>query len=289
MNLGAHMSIAGGLHKAIERAEAIDATALQIFTRNQVQWKAKALSDDDCRRFREARSESRIEGVIAHANYLINLASPDEKLRRMSIEGLLLDYERSEALGLDVLVFHPGSHKGSGVEEGLRRIAGGVEKILASTNGFRCRLAFETTAGQGTQLGSRLEEIARLLAASGPVERLGVCLDTCHLFAAGFDLRNRAAYRRTMGQLDAIVGINHVVAIHVNDSKTPLGSRVDRHNHIGRGEIGLDGFRALMTDRRFQDVPKVLETPKGTYRRRDWDRINLDTLRDLATRKRRTR
>ncbi len=289
VNLGAHVSIAGGLHKAVERAAALDATALQIFTRNQVRWKAKPLSEMECRRFRQARAESRIQGAIAHASYLINLASPDAALRRRSVQSLRVDYERSEALGLDALVFHPGSHMGSGEDAGLDRISDGVAGIMALTQGFRCRLLFETTAGQGDQLGHRFEEIARLLNGSDSPERLGFCLDTCHVFAAGYDLGDRPSFHALMRQIEASIGLRHLAAIHINDSRAPLGSRIDRHAHIGHGRIGLDGFRALMRDRRFRRIPKILETPKGTYRRRSWDRINLETLRGLTRQTRSTR
>jgi deoxyribonuclease-4 len=282
MHLGAHMSIAGGIEKAVARGAEIGATALQIFTRNQVQWQAKPLTDAECAAFREARSASAIGPVVGHASYLINIASPDDELWRRSIDALQIDYERSEALGLDALVFHPGAYVDADLETGLRRIAEAAGRILSLTPGYRCRLAFETTAGAGSQIGSRFEEIARLLAASGPPERLGVCIDTCHIFVAGYDVRDERRYRRVMREFDAIVGIQHLVALHVNDSKGDLGSRVDRHAHIGHGKIGLEGFRAVVRDHRLDAVPKILETPKGEARRPSWDEKNLATLRRLS-------
>jgi deoxyribonuclease-4 len=281
MNLGAHLSVAGGLHRAFERAREETATALQIFTRNQRQWRAVALPSESCARFREARAESAVQGVLAHASYLINLASPDEDLRERSLRALSLEYRRAEALGIDALIFHPGAHMGSGIEAGLRRIAAGVRIVLDETPGYRCRLVFENTAGAGTQIGSRFEEIARLLAVSGPLDRTGVCLDTCHLHVAGYDLRDPSRYRRLRRECDSIIGLSRVVALHLNDAAAELGSHLDRHAHIGRGAIGLDGFRALMRDDRFAEVPKVIETPKGRNGRRSWDRVNLARLRSL--------
>jgi deoxyribonuclease-4 len=282
MHLGAHMSIAGGIEKAVARGREIGATALQIFTRNQVQWRPKPLTDAECSAFRAARSASPIGPVVGHASYLINIASPDDALWQRSIDALRIDYERSEALGLDALVFHPGAYMDADLETGLRRVAEAAGRILSVTPGYRCRLAFETTAGAGSQIGSRFEEIARLLAASGPPERLGVCIDTCHIFVAGYDVRDERRYRRAMREFDAVVGIRHLVAVHVNDSKGELGSRVDRHAHIGHGRIGLEGFRALVRDRRLDEVPKILETPKGEARRPSWDERNLATLRRLS-------
>jgi len=285
MNLGAHLSIAGGLHRSLERAREETATALQVFTRNQRQWNAgPPLTAEAIARFHEARNASPVTSVIAHASYLVNLATPVDRILLQSIDALRLEYERAEALGMDALVFHPGTHMGAGIEEGLRRIAEAVRGILAATHGFRCRLAFETTAGAGTQIGSRFEEIARLLAVSGPIERLGVCVDTCHLHAAGYDLRSEASYRATRRQLDSIVGLSHVVAMHLNDAGGKLGGRLDRHAHIGRGRIGREGFRCIMKDRKLAHVPKVIETPKGTFRGRSWDRINLALLRELRDR-----
>ncbi len=282
MNVGAHMSIAGGLHRAIERAESEGATALQIFVRNQRQWDAKPMADDDRDRFREARLASGLSGVIAHASYLPNLASPDDALWERSISAITDELGRADALGLDALVLHPGAHMGSGVDAGLTRISRAVRRILDAHPRARCRLLFETTAGAGTQIGSRFDELARLMATSGPLDRLGVCLDTCHVYAAGHDIGSAAGYRRVRRELDAIVGLVHLHAVHVNDSEGALGSHLDRHAHIGRGEIGDAGFGALMRDPRLAAVPKILETPKGRTRGRTWDAVNLARLRRLA-------
>lgn len=282
MNLGAHMSIAGGLHLAIERAEAVGATALQIFTRNQRQWAASPLTREAIDAFRAAHAASPVGPVIAHASYLINLASPDAGVRRRSLDTLRDELERAEVLGLDAVVFHPGAHMGEGVDAGLTRVAAGVRQVLLESPGYRCRVVFETTAGAGTQLGNTFEEIARLMATSGDIDRLGVCIDTCHIFAAGFDIRDAAAYRKTRRLFDSIVGLSHVVAFHLNDSAGKLGGHLDRHAHIGRGRIGKEGFRALMRDRKLAHVPKLLETPKeGTFRGKSWDVENLRVLRAM--------
>lgn len=281
MNVGAHLSVAGGLAKAFERARAETATALQIFTRNQRQWSAKPLDPDAVRAFRAARQESSVGTVVSHASYLVNLATPDDALWERSVATLTDELDRAIALGLDGVVFHPGAHMGSGVDAGLSRIATGVRRVLAAREGGECRLLFETTVGAGTQLGGRFEEIARLLATSGPRARLGVCIDTCHVFAAGYDIRTPAAYRRTRRDFDSIVGLGHLAVVHVNDSKGKLGSRLDRHEHVGRGRIGEAGFRALMRDKRLAGVPKILETPKGRYRNQSWDKRNITLLRRL--------
>jgi deoxyribonuclease-4 len=280
-NLGAHVSVAGGVHRAVERALAIDATALQVFVRNQRQWAAPPLDPDHAARFREARDTSPIEGAIAHASYLVNLASPDPALLARSVAALTEEVTRAEALGLDGIVLHPGAHMGSGTEMGLRRISSAVRGILSATRGHRVRILYETMPGAGTQLGGSFEELARLLVTSGPIERLGICLDTCHVFVAGYDLRDAAAWRRTRREFDSIVGLAHLRAVHLNDSEGGLGSHLDRHVHIGRGAIGEAGFAAVMRDRKLRDVPKVIETPKGDPHE-GWDERNLALLRALA-------
>ncbi|MBM4033733.1 MAG: deoxyribonuclease IV, partial [Planctomycetes bacterium] len=276
------MSIAGGVHRAVERGVALRCTAIQLFTRNNVQWRAAQLSDEDCARFRAAWAASRIGPIIAHANYLIDLASRDEATAAKSLDGLILDLRRSAALGLRWVVLHPGCHQGAGEAEGLRQVAAMARKALDATREFPAGILFETTAGQGTSLGYRFEHIARLLDAVGVPERLGVCLDTCHVFAAGYDLRTPDAYAATMGEFDRIVGLCQIRAIHVNDAKRELGSHVDRHEHVGRGKLGRGAFRLLMCDERFADVPKLLETPKLDARGKDWDAANLRVLRRLA-------
>lgn len=280
--LGAHLSIQGGLHRAIERGEALGCTAVQLFTRNNVQWKAKPLTADAVARFRAAWGASAIGPVVAHANYLIDLASTDRRVRRLSAAGLEVEFRRAAALGVPWVVLHPGHHLGAGEEAGLRQAAEMASRALDATSGLAVGLLLETTAGQGTCLGHRFEHLAWLLEAIEPAERLGVCFDTCHVFAAGYDLRTARGYRRVMREFDRVVGLGRIQAFHLNDAKGELGSRLDRHAHIGKGELGLTPFRCLLRDRRFAHVPKLLETPKEDARRKDWDKVNLATLRRLA-------
>ncbi|MFC1806199.1 deoxyribonuclease IV [Planctomycetota bacterium] len=283
--LGAHMSIQGGLHRAIERGEKVGCTALQLFTRNNLQWVAPPLAADAIARFRDAWAASSIGPIVAHANYLINLASPDRTLRRRSLDGLLLDLRRAAAMGVPWLILHPGNHMGAGEEAGLRRVADLAARALDAIADLPVGLLLENTAGQGTALGHRFEHLAWLLdAIDAPAARLGICLDTCHLHAAGYDLRTPRAYRRTLRDFDRLIGLSRLHAIHVNDAKGPLGSRLDRHAHIGRGTLGLAAFRSLLRDRRLRCVPKVIETPKKDERRKDWDNVNLRRLRRLVTR-----
>ena len=284
--LGAHLSIQGGVHRAIERGEELGCTALQLFTRNNVQWKTKPLTDDDAARFREAWGASGIGPVLAHANYLINLACPDETISRLSYDGLLTELRHAAALGLQWVVLHPGNHLGSGEEAALRRVAELASRALAETRGLSAGLLLETTAGQGSSLGYTFEQLAALLDAIKPRERLGVCFDTCHVFAAGYDISTARRYGSVMRQFDRVIGLDRIEAFHLNDSRRECGSRVDRHAHIGRGQIGLDAFRCLVRDRRFAAVPKLIETPKSDKERKDWDPVNLATLRALAERRR---
>jgi deoxyribonuclease-4 len=276
------MSIGGGLSEAIERGREVGCTALQIFTRNNLRWAAPPLSDEEVARFREAWRASGIGPIVAHANYLINLASSERATARRSLEGLVTDLQRAAALGLRWVILHPGAHLGAGEDAGLRRAAGQASRALEQTSRLDVGLLLETTAGQGTCLGSRFEHLAGLLDAIACPQRMGVCFDTCHAFAAGYDLRTPAAYRATMRQLDHTVGLQRVHAIHLNDAKGDLGSHLDRHAHIGHGRLGLTPFRCILRDRRLRRVPKLLETPKRDDTRDDWDRVNLATLRDLA-------
>jgi len=276
------MSIQGGVHKAVARGEALGCTALQLFTRNNVQWAARELTGDDVARFRAAWEASGIGPAVAHANYLINLASPDRRLRQRSLDGLSTDLRRAAALGLPWVILHPGGHMGAGEEAGLRQVAEMAARALEATSGLAVGLLFETTAGQGTCLGHRFEQLAWLLDALEPPERLGVCLDTAHVFAAGYDIRTRRGYGAVLREFDRVVGLGRIQAFHVNDAKAGLGSRVDRHAHIGHGTLGLEPFRCLLRDRRFDAVPKLLETPKEDAARDDWDAVNLATLRRLV-------
>ena len=280
--LGAHMSIQGGPHRAIARGEAVGCTALQIFTRNNLQWKATALSEGDVTRFRDAWAASAVGPIVAHASYLINLAATDRAGRGRSLTGLKLDLRRSAQLGVPWLILHPGAHRGAGDEAGLRKVADHARRALDATADLPVGILLETTAGQGTCLGHRLEHLAWLLDAVDCPARTGVCLDTCHLHAAGYDLRTPRAVRATLGALDETVGLGRVHAIHLNDAKGELGCRRDRHEHIGHGQLGLAAFRFVLRDRRLRLVPKLIETPKEDARRKDWDAMNLSTLRTLA-------
>jgi deoxyribonuclease IV len=261
-DLGAHMSIAGGLHLALERGHSLGCFAVQIFLKNQRQWAARALGADEIRAFHAARRATAIPAVFAHGSYLINLASPGPEAWARAVEAFTDELERAEALGLACVAIHPGSHLGTGVEGGLARAAAAVRESIRRTPGYRVRVALENTAGGGGTLGRTFGELRTLLERTDRAERVGVCLDTCHLFAAGYDLRTPGGYTAAMAECAATIGVERVLAFHLNDARAPLGSGLDRHEHIGRGRLGLRPFRLLLNDRRFRRVPKVLETPK---------------------------
>jgi deoxyribonuclease-4 len=279
---GAHMSIAGGPHNALLAAQAHGCRSVQLFTRPPSQWSARPLGDEEVRLFRRTLRRTRLRSPLAHDCYLINLASPDDELYRRSLEAFVVELERAEALGLRYLVMHPGAHAGSGEAAGLARVARALDEILARCAGFRVRVLLENTAGQGTALGHTFEHLARVLERTARPERLGVCFDTCHVFAAGYALAPAAEYQATFAALDRAVGLARLRAFHVNDSLKPLGSRVDRHAHIGRGQMGLEPFRLLVNDPRFRDHPMILETAKEDGDNEDMDKINLATLRSLV-------
>jgi deoxyribonuclease-4 len=276
--LGAHESVSGGLHLAFERIRRASGECLQLFTRNQRQWQAPELTTTETALFRVAHEKSGGMIVASHASYLVNLASGEEELREKSVRNLALELGRCAQLGIPFVVLHPGSHGGDGVETGLKRCVGSLDQVLGGSDG-QVQILIETTAGQGTGLGSRFTELAYILRNSQYPDLLGVCVDTSHIFAAGYELRTSAGYTATMTALEQTVGLEKVRFFHLNDSKTDLGSRVDRHEHIGKGAIGLKGFRNLLRDRRFADRPMVLETPKGEDL--DEDRVNLQILRSL--------
>lgn len=284
--LGAHMSIAGGHHHAVQAARVLDCGALQLFTKNANQWNAKPLLDEDVKLFRQALRGSGIRFPLAHDSYLINLASPDETLYRRSIEAFVIELERAERLGLSYLVTHPGAHMGMGEEAGLTRISAALDEVHRRCAGFKVKVLLETTAGQGSCLGHRFEHLAAVINQVAEPKRLDVCLDTCHVFAAGYALAPEAEYKKTMQAFDTIVGVKRLKAFHLNDSRKPLGSRVDRHAHIGKGCLGIEPFRLLLNDPRFRDHPMVLETPKEEGDIADMDSVNLATLRGLITRSR---
>ena len=279
MRLGAHESIAGGLYRAFDRAHKVGCESLQIFVKSNRSWAVKPLSDDDITRFRAKAAETSIQPVVAHTSYLLNLATPDDNLWQKSLRTLVVEVERCEALGVPYLVLHPGSHVGTGEEAGLARVAQGLDEVHRATPGAACQILLETTAGQGTNLGYTFEHLAWLLQHTAEGERLGVCLDTCHVFAAGYELRTPAGYEETMAQFDQVIGLERLKALHLNDSKHDLGSRKDRHEHIGQGFIGLDGFRLLLNDSRLDGLPGLLETPKSDDLHEDAE--NLARLRAL--------
>ena len=273
------MSIAGGVHMAIERGRSIKCTAIQMFVKNNMQWFARPLAREEIRGFLEHRQRSELLSIFAHANYLINLAATNPQFLENSIRALSEELTRANQLELPFLVLHPGAHLGAGDEAGLEKIVDSINRVFRKIPKVKTRIALETTAGQGSCLGHRFEQIAYIIENVRQPERLCVCLDTAHVFAAGYDISSEAGVQKTFREFDRVVGVDRLAAIHVNDSKTPRGSRVDRHQHIGQGQIGLDAFRFIMSDRRFKKIPKVLETPKGKELREDV--VNLRTLRGL--------
>ncbi len=278
--LGAHMSIRGGVSMAIERANSIHCTAMQIFVKNNMQWFAPPLRQQEIRAFLNHLQRRELLSIFAHANYLINLAATNPQFHANSIRSLSEELTRADQLRLPFLVLHPGAHLGAGEEAGLEQIVESIDRVLTGLPKIKTRIALETTAGQGSCLGSSFEHLAYLISCVREPERLCVCLDTAHVFAAGYDISSEAAMRKTLREFDRVIGRDRLVAIHLNDCKTAFGSRVDRHEHIGKGRIGLDAFRFIIRNRRFHKIPKVLETPKGKDLREDV--MNLKTLRSLA-------
>ena len=278
---GAHMSIAGGCDRAVRAASMIGFPTVQVFTKNNNQWKASALTDAHCRAFRGALDETGVADPVAHNSYLINLASPDDALWNKSVDAMTVEVERCEALGITDLVAHPGAHVGSGEDEGLRRVALGLDEVHRRTRGVSVKIDLETTAGQGTCLGHRFEHLGRVIGLVAEPDRLGVCVDTCHIFAAGYSFATRGEYDEVMNGLDRAVGTDRVRVWHLNDSKRERGSRVDRHEAIGRGHLGLEPFRHVVNDPRFRSVPMILETPKGLEDGEGLDARNLRVLRGL--------
>jgi len=282
--LGAHMSIAGGYFKAVQAAAELKMDCVQIFTKNNNQWKAKPLTDEDVRLFREAIDEHGIHKPCAHDSYLINMASPRDELWKKSIDALTVELERAEALGLAGVVAHPGAYVESSEEEGLERIAAAIDVVHERTSGFSTEIWLETTAGQGTNLGHRFEHLRDIIGQVLESDRLGICVDTCHIFAAGYPLQSSAEYGATMDELEDVIGLDRVCAFHLNDSKREFASRVDRHEHIGEGHLGREPFRHILSDKRFANLPMYLETPKGDRDGRPLDAINLAKLRRLLHR-----
>ncbi len=278
---GAHMSIAGGCDKAVRMARAVGLTTVQLFTKNNNQWKAPVLTDAHVAAFRTALAETGIIDPVVHNSYLINLGSPDDALWQKSIDAMAVEVERCHALDVTDLVAHPGAHMGAGEDAGLARIARGLDEVHRRTRGLNVTIDLETTAGQGTCLGHRFQHLGRIVALVAEPERLGICVDTCHIFAAGYSLTTMAEYDKMMEELDRAVGLSRVRVWHLNDSRRERGSRVDRHAGIGRGFLGLEPFRHLVNDPDFRALPLILETPKGTEGGEDLDAINLRVLRQL--------
>jgi len=278
--LGAHMSIAGGVDKALLEGKKVDCDVIQIFTKSSRQWAAQPYSKEEIQSFKQNQKESGIATVIAHDSYLLNLGSPDEALRKRSIHGFIDEMERCETLSIPYLIAHPGAHVGAGEEEGIKTIARSLDEIHAACRGYSVIVALEITAGQGSNLGYRFEQIRSMMDATKESNRLHVCFDTEHAFAAGYDIRTKDEYDRTFGELDDIIGLKLVAAFHLNDSKKEFHSRVDRHEHIGKGHIGVEAFRLLMNDQRFWGIPMCLETPKGPDLKEDVE--NLALLRGLV-------
>jgi deoxyribonuclease-4 len=275
------MSIAGGHDQAVRRAAALGFGTVQLFTKSTNQWAARPLTDEQIRAFAAALRETGVVHPVAHDSYLINLASPGEALRNRSIDSLTLELERAEALGIPDLVIHPGAHMGEGEEAGLARVARSLDEVHRRTKGFRAKIDLETTAGQGTCLGHRFEHLGRILEQVAEPERLGVCVDTCHVFAAGYSLDGPEHYNEMIGELLRAVGRGVVRVWHLNDSQREQGSRVDRHAGLGRGRMGLLPFRLVVNDPRFEALPMILETPKGTEGGRELDAVNLELLQRL--------
>lgn len=286
MRLGAHMSTAGGAYKAFARGHEAGCDSMLIFTKSNRQWKAKPISDEDVTAFQQAQAEySHIYPIAVHASYLINIASPDPDLWEKSYQGLKDEVERADAFGLPFLTFHPGSHMSSDEKTGLDAIVTALKRLLGETEQRQTIICLETMAGQGTNLGSKFEQLAYMLEKSGPHPRLGVCLDTCHVFSAGYDIRTPDAYAATLAAFDRLIGLEHIKCFHFNDSQHALGENKDRHAHIGQGHIGLEGFANFVNDPRWANHAAHLETnptEKGEDGREiDMNVINLAALREL--------
>jgi deoxyribonuclease IV len=277
--VGAHMSIEGGIYRAFERGALAGCRTLQIFLKNSNRWMAKALGENDRALYAAAQKKTGISPVVAHISYLVNLASPAPLLWEKSLNAFIEEMERANYLSVPYVILHPGAHMGAGEKEGIRRVAGALSRALSDV-APPVRILLENTAGQGSSLGRNFEQLAAILDQVRDAERIGICLDTCHLFAAGYDIRNQEGYSKAMEAVDGLIGISKIGVFHLNDCKNELGSHVDRHEHIGRGLIGLEGFRALLNDSRFVPIPKILETPKGKDLKED--KINLAILRRLV-------
>jgi len=278
--LGAHVSISGGVYNAFTRAEKCGCDTIQIFVKSSNQWAAKPFTPEELSQYHIEQKRTGIKPVIGHASYLINVASPDEALRHKSRESLLLEIERCEKLAIPYLVLHPGSYTESDEQAGMAAVVESLDWVFDRTAGYQAKIALETTAGQGTNLGYRFEQLAEIIAKSASPKRLAVCVDTCHIHAAGYDISSEKGYKQTMDEFERIIGFDKLAVIHLNDTQNERGSKVDRHHHIGQGQLGEKAFRFIMQDKRFRKIPKILETPKGDDD--VMDKVNLDLLRKLA-------
>lgn len=279
--LGSHKSIAGGYYKAVRSAAECGCVCVQLFTKNNNQWRAKPISDADIDQFQTAVREAKFKHTLSHASYLINLASPKEELRNKSIDSMIVELERADMLGIPYVVFHPGSYTTTDEETGLNAIIESMNRILLATNSLTTIPLLENTAGQGSNLGWDFNHLGTIIKGVDEPDRVGVCIDTCHAFAAGYPMGTEENYEQTIEKMKRGFGIRKIKAFHLNDSKKPLGSRVDRHQHIGEGEMGLEPFRNLLNDKRFKKIPMYLETEKGERDGEDLDVMNLKTLRSL--------
>lgn len=279
MKLGAHMPTAGGVWKALQRGAALGCEIVQLFVKNNLQWSGRPYRADELANYRRELAACRLACVFGHTGYLLNLAAPPSPKRDQSIRSLIQEIDLATALGLPFLVMHPGAHLGQGEERGIQYVVAGLDEVCRASGRSPVRIALEVTAGQGTCLGHRVAHLAAIYDRVKRPERLGVCLDTAHLFAAGYDIRSSRGWDAVLEEIDSLVGRREILACHLNDSKTDLGSRVDRHAHIGHGRLGLAAFRHIVTDPRFRDLPGCLETPKSADLHEDAE--NLAVLRKL--------
>ena len=279
--LGAHMSVAGGYWKAVEAASKVGCDCVQVFTKNNNQWRAKEMTPKDGELFQEAMQRLHLVGSLSHASYLINLASPKPDLRQKSVDALVVELERANFLGIPNVVFHPGSHTTSTPQDGISAIIDSLIEVLERTQDLTTTPLLENTAGQGSNLGWQFEQLATMIEGVRTPDRIGVCIDTCHAFAAGYSMRTESDYEMTISEMSGTFGLDKIKAFHLNDSKKPFASRKDRHEHIGLGEMGLEPFRQIVNDERFAAIPMYLETEKGELDGRDMDEMNLEQLRSL--------
>jgi deoxyribonuclease-4 len=281
---GAHLSIAGGMSNAIREALRLKFDALQVFVKNRRQWRATPLKPDDLARWHELLAASKLAPVVAHATYLINLASSDDALYERSRDACAEELTRCQTLAIPYLVIHPGAAGPQPIEQAVARVAAALNQIFREHPNLRTTVLLETTAGQGTALGRSFAELGEIVALLDQPQRVGVCMDTCHVFAAGYDIRQPAGYQEMIAEAQQAVGLERIHCWHLNDCKGECGSRVDRHAHIGHGKIGTAGFQNVLADRRFRGLPMILETPKGANKKgRNWDRVNVQRLRTIAT------